>query len=274
MEGEQEVVQPVEEVVEGNDNQEQTIQTNPHEDQAKSLGWRPKEEFEGNPEDWRSAKDFIERGEMIGRIRSQSQKIQNIEQALKHVTTQNANVYANGYKQAIADLKVQRRQALEDGNVVLADDISERIDATRAEAVKAVAGAVAPVRQLDSGPDPEHHMWVQSNPWYDNIPTMRRFADSAAIEFVQANAGKVTPDQVRRYIGDLVRSEFPHRFVKGNQAAPNPDGEGRSNRGAVTGDQRLSKIESSMTEEQRTIMKTIMRSAGMTKAEYLKQYSE
>jgi hypothetical protein len=211
---------------------------------------------------------------MIGRIRSQSQKIQNIEQALKHVTTQNANVYANGYKQAIADLKVQRRQALEDGNVVLADDLSEQIDATKAEAAKAVAGAVAPVRNLDAGPDPEHNVWIQANPWYDNIPTMRRFADSAAIEFVNANAGKVTPSQVRRFISDLVRNEFPHRFPKGTQAAPNPDGEGRGNRGAATGDQRLSKIESSMTEEQRTIMKTIMRSAGMTKAEYLKQYSE
>lgn len=271
MEGEQ-VVQP-EVVVEGNENQEPQIQTNPHEEQARSLGWQPKEDFQGNPEDWRSAKDFIERGEMIGRIRSQSQKIQNIEQALKHVTTQNANVYANGYKQAIEELKVQRRQALVDGDVVAADDISERIDATKAEAAKAVATAVAPVRQLDAGPDPEHETWVQTNPWYDNIPTMRRFADSAAIEFVKVNAGKVTPAQVRRFISELVRNEFPHRFPK-NQAAPNPDGEGRGNRGAGQGDQRLSKIESGMSEEQRKIMKTIMQSAGMTKAEYLKMYSE
>jgi len=272
MEGENEVIQPVvEQVVETNENQESQIQTNPHEEQARSLGWQPKDEFQGNPEDWRSAKDFIERGEMIGRIRSQSQKIQNIENALKHVTTQNANVYANGYKQAISDLKAQRRAALEDGNVVLADDISQQIDATKAEAARAVATAVAPVRNLDAGPDPEHAPWLAQNPWYDNVPTMRRFADAAAIEFVQANAGKVTPAQVRRFISELVRNEFPHRFPKG---APNPDGEGRGNRGVGPGDQRLSKIESSMTDEQRTIMKTIMRSAGMTKAEYLKQYSE
>lgn len=242
--------------------------------QAAQLGWKPREFFEGRPEDWRSAKDFIERGEMIGRIRSQSQKIQSIEQALKHVTTANAKIYANGYEQAIKDLQVKRREALQDGDIMRAEDLSEQIDATRVEARKAVENAVAPIRELDKqpqGPDPDHVRWAQSNPWYDEIPTMRRFADAAAIEFVKENAGKVTPNQVRKYIGELIREEFPHRFR--GAVAPNPDGAGRGNRGSG-GDQRFSKIEAGMSEDETRIMKTLIKSTGMTKAEYLKMYSE
>ena len=40
------------------------VSTNPYEGQAREMGWRPKDEWEGEPEKWRDAKEFVERGEL------------------------------------------------------------------------------------------------------------------------------------------------------------------------------------------------------------------
>ena len=48
----------------------QTENTNPYDKQAREMGWRPKEEWEGEPEKWRDAKEFVERGELYGKIDS------------------------------------------------------------------------------------------------------------------------------------------------------------------------------------------------------------
>ena len=48
--------------------QQSTPQVDPYEEAARKEGWRPKEEFEGDPEKWRPAKEFVERGELFGKI--------------------------------------------------------------------------------------------------------------------------------------------------------------------------------------------------------------
>ena len=55
------------EVIE-NETPESTVQTNPYEGEAREMGWRPKEEWQGEPEKWRDAKEFVERGELYGKI--------------------------------------------------------------------------------------------------------------------------------------------------------------------------------------------------------------
>lgn len=257
----------VEEVIETQETEESYSET---ELQAMELGWRPKDKFEGSEEEWRSAKDFIERGQMIGKIRSQSKQIASVEQALKHIAAQNAEQYKRGYANALENLKVEKRQALADGNLVEADEISERIENLKIEGRAAITAAQAPAKTVGTE-DPDHAPWVEKNPWYNN-PVMRDFGDVLAVNFINANKGNVSPEQVREYVSKIVREEFGHRFMKQVAAAPNPDGEGRSNRGS-SGDQRLSKIESAMSEDERRIMNTMIKSAGMTKKEYLDQYS-
>lgn len=239
-----------------------------NEIRAMELGWKPKDKFEGSEGDWRSAKDFIERGEMIGKIRAQSKQIQNVEQALKHIAAQNTEQYTRGYNNALTNLKAEKRQALAEGDLVAAEDVADKIKALEIEGTKAIAAAQAPARAVTQE-DPDHAPWVEKNQWYNN-PVMQKFADALAISYINENKGQVSPDQVREYVSKTVREEFKHKLQV--EAAPNPDGEGRSNRGS-SGEQRLSKIESAMSEEERRIMNTMIKAAGMTKKEYLDQYS-
>ena len=52
---------------------------NTAEDLARLSGWKPKDEYNGNPADWRSAEVFNERGEWIEKHKKQEAKINDIE---------------------------------------------------------------------------------------------------------------------------------------------------------------------------------------------------
>jgi len=242
------------------------------EQQAASFGWKPKDEWVengGDPEDWRPAKDFLERGEMIGKIRALTKESQDVQKALRHVAEQNKKIYETGYKQAVNDLTAERRQALAEGDLVKADEIGEKLDAAKEELKKVQTPASKPV-------DPEFYPWVEQNQWY-NDPVMRKFADALAIEYVNINNGQPTAAETRDFVAKTVKKEFAHRFnAQKPVAAPSPDGNGReSSNSKSQGTSRLSKIESEMPEEHRQIMKTMLKTVkGMTKEEYLKQYSE
>ena len=51
-----------------------------YEHDAQQEGWRPKEEWQGNPEQWVDAKTFVERGEKIAGILKK--KVDSLEQRL------------------------------------------------------------------------------------------------------------------------------------------------------------------------------------------------
>lgn len=75
-----------EEVIDNVDNEEieheeELEQPNPKtaEDIARASGWKPLEEWEGDPSEWRSAEVFNERGEWIKRHKAQEQRLNELE---------------------------------------------------------------------------------------------------------------------------------------------------------------------------------------------------
>ena len=44
------------------------------EEQARAMGWRPKKEFEGKPDDWVEAEVFLSRTELFKRIQKLNQE--------------------------------------------------------------------------------------------------------------------------------------------------------------------------------------------------------
>lgn len=251
------------------------VKVNPFEEKASALGWMPKDEWieAGHDEDdWKPAKTFVEYGEMIGKLRNQSRELHETKAALQFVSEKNKQVYEKGYQSALTSLRAQKRAALAEGDLVKADEIDERIDATKDELQNVRNQPAVPQKQQTV--DPEHVDWVQKNPWY-NEPVMQKFADALAIEYIRVNNGAVTPQDVRAFVESEVKKEFSHRFQK-TRGAPNPDGEGRST-GKVSDsstklDSKLAQAKAGMSEQERSIMKTMMRQAGLTEKEYLQMY--
>lgn len=269
------------ETIEGEEGkQEETTQSEPQyserETHAMSFGWMPKDKWVeqgGDAEDWRPAKDFLERGEMIGKIRSMTKEVQDTQKAIRHLSQQNTKIYETGYTQAITDLKAERKEALAEGDLVKADEIGDKIDMAKEELAKVKKQAELPKTQQV---DPEHVAWVQQNPWY-NDPVMMKFADALAREYVHVNEGQVEPTDVRDYVAKTVRKEFAHRFNNSQvRGAQTPDGNGSKNNvgNKSSGSSNLSKIEAEMPEDHRAMMKVILKAdPDFKKEDYLKMYA-
>ena len=239
------------------------------EQQASEKGWVPQKEWTGDPAEWRSAREFIERGEWIGKFRAKDREIEQIKQALIEMTAQNRKIFATGYQKAVDDLKAQRRQALREGNLEEAEDIAEKIEETKKALEEAKKEPVpAPVQQ----PNPEHLQWLEKNPWYQTDDVMAGAADRLAAKYAREHNGQVTATEIRDYVTKEIRKEFAHKFPK-PKVPPQPDGEGRRSGNGTGKNDSFYEAEGSMTDTQRSIMKTILKTTGMTKEDYFKQFS-
>jgi len=89
--------------------QTQTTQVDSYESQAREQGWKPKEEYEGDPEKWKPAKEFVERGELFGKIDTLGKDLKETRKALKMLQEHHAKVKETEYKRAVDDLKHFKR---------------------------------------------------------------------------------------------------------------------------------------------------------------------
>ena len=102
------------------DEQTQTIQQDPapqvdsYEQQAREQGWRPKEEYEGDPEKWRPAKEFVERGELFGKIDHMGKELKETRKALKMLQEHHSKVKETEYNNALKELKALQKKHLEE----------------------------------------------------------------------------------------------------------------------------------------------------------------
>jgi len=68
---------------EGNPPVETQTQVDPYEAAAREQGWKPKEEFEGDEGKWRPAKEFVERGELFGKIDTLGKELKETKKPLR-----------------------------------------------------------------------------------------------------------------------------------------------------------------------------------------------
>ena len=112
---------------------------------------------------------------------------------------------------------------------------------------------------------PEFLAWQRQNNWYERDTELREFADTFGAGLKpKVMAGAITPAQALDQISKQVRKAFPEKFHNPNRDKPG-NVEAPTRRAAPS-----DKI--AMSDEDRQIMKTILRSGAMTEAEYLKEY--
>lgn len=249
--------------------QEESITPDPEELLARQSGWVPETEWRGNPKDWRPAKEFNERGELLTRIKAQSRELANLKQAMEFLTTQQKRQYQAGYEKAINDLKSARAEALKEGDVIKAQDITDKIDEIKDEQRK-VQHNVAQVHQ--QGPSEVFKSWFDQNKWYTQDKVMTRFAEAEGASYKEDNPDATEADMLN-HVARVIRKQFSDKFAP--KSAPSPDGEGRSatNRKSTSTSDPYRSVKENMTDEQRTIMRTILKTTKMKEEDYLKQFA-
>ena len=248
----------VEPVVSQNETPTQPIQEagDPYEAQAREQGWKPKDEYEGDPEKWRPAKEFTERGELFGKIDHMGKELKETRKALKMLQEHHSKVRETEYNKALQELKTLQKKHLEEGNSDGYLETTELLTDLKAEQkAREVVGQATP-----AAPDPRFISWTQENKWYGSNPEMREFADTVGMGFANRNPG-IDPEDVLAYVTKEVKARFKDSFVNPNRSKPS------SVEGASAPAANKSSFE--LSDDERRTMNTFVRAGVMSKDEYI-----
>ena len=235
-----------------------TPQTNSYEDQAKEQGWKPKEEYEGDPDKWRPAKEFVERGELFSKIDSMGKDLKETRKALKMLQEHHSKVKETEFKNALTELKALQKKHLEEGNSDAYLETTELLTDLKTEQ----KAREIVTEQTPQTPDPRFLTWVGENKWYEKDREMRDYADTLGAGYAQRNPN-LEPEEVLQYVTAQVKNRFKDKFVNPNRSKPNSV-EGASAPAANKGSFEL-------TEDERKVMNTFVRAGVMSKEEYIAQ---
>jgi hypothetical protein len=237
-------------------------EVNPIEQRAMEQGWVPEDEWKGDPADWRPAKEFIDRGELIREIQNLKRDNRAIREGVQEFKKHHEQVKALAYKQALADLRADKKKALEDGDADAVIEIDDKIADAR-EAQRAAEAAPQPEVATPTEPNQEFVKWESRNGWYRQDRAMKAVADQVANDLHARGERDVV--RMLAEVDKEVRKAFPAKFENPNRAkAPSVEG---SSKPARVGDSDVY-----LTEMEKQIMNKIVRSGAITKEAYLKEF--
>lgn len=230
-----------------------------YEEQARAQGWRPQEEWEGDPEKWRPAKEFVERGELFGKIDSLGKDLKETRKALKMLQEHHTKVRESEYKRAVEELKTLQKKHLEEGNSDGYLETTELLTDLKAEQkAREVVEQTAPAQ-----PDPRFLTWVDQNKWYAQNAEMREYADSIGMGYASKHPD-LDPEDVLKYVAKEVKERFKDRFTNPNRSKPSSvEGTGS------TAPAKKAKFE--LTDEERRVMNTFVRTGAMTQEAFIEE---
>lgn len=226
------------------------------EEKAAEQGWVPQDQWEGDPEQWRPAKEFLDRGELFKKIEDQNRTIKEFKRALEDLKGHHAKTREVEYRRALDTLKAQKMQALEEGDAQSVIKIDDQIDLVKDEQRRLAAQAQEPaVPELN----PEFVEWIDRNKWYERDENMKIFADALGQKLAAAGRG---PSAVLAEVERQIREEFPHKFKNPNRDKPGSV-EGSATKGGKGSDSFT------LTDDERRVMQRFVRTGVMTEKEYI-----
>lgn len=236
---------------------------NPVMDQAVSAGWKPKEEFEGDPNTWVDYPEFVRRGELFDAIKNTKKEVRELKKTLSDLSAHHKRTAETERRNVLEALKNEKKQALADGNydrVVEVDDVIADVKAAPVQAQPEASSTLV----FDS--------WIQDNQWYEKDKTLKVFADSMAKEIL-AESPNIPPEAFYTEVTKLVKQEFPHKFEKpsgpaGNKVAGRPAINGR-----VNGVSSSQVTYASLSPEEQQMHDRFVRRGVMKSEDYMKEIS-
>lgn len=218
-------------------HEESTPAQSPAETEARLFGWKPLEEFHGDPARWRDADAFLEKGRQInGFLRKDFDKLRqelhvrdsqiaDLQRSIAQFAEYHQETEARALERARKELKAERKEALraQDGERVV--EIEERLESLDEAAVKMRAAPPVVATKLPAGPDPVFKKWIDENSWYTENRVLRALTHDYAEELKQTNPqllGVEFLEQVKR----RVQADHPEFFQNPARSRPSAVGTG------------------------------------------------
>lgn len=240
--------------------QDQQVTTpDPYEAKARELGWRPLDDFEGEPEGFVDAKEFIKRAPLFEKIKHQGKKLRDQERAIQDMADHVRKVEEAAYKRAITDLQREKREAVEQADHDRVQEIDEQIDEVRTQMTPSpTQGKI----------DPAIADWLsdKGNAWYHSDKKMKAFANGIHGTLLADGMGM---EESLAEVTKMVKKAFPDKFTNPNRRAAPPV----ESASTVAGGKKTFTYRD-LSDEQRKVADRFARMGIMAKDDYIKQLAD
>lgn len=228
--------------------------------EALDQGWVPQDEYDGDPERWVDAGEFVRRGELFRKIESQSKELKDVRKALSELAKHNSKIREVEYARAVEALKAEKKTALAEGDADRVVDLDDKIDLVKEQQRQFHADQVTQV--VPQEVHPELTNWLGKNSWYESDKKMRAYADVLGAQL----AGTMSPTEVLREVEKEVKERFKEKFSNPNRARASAV---ESPKSAPARGGKSSAYE--LTDTERSVMNTLVRQKVLTEDEYVAQ---
>lgn len=179
---------------------------------ATLQGWTDKEAFKGNPDNWKTAEQFIEDGNkhaVILRERNQklAAQVSEMQSTMTQLVDDQQKQKDKAVKRAIKELRVQKVEAINESDGEKVTAIDEQIDQLKEDAKPA------------PNPTNDFDRWITDNAWYNTDPMLKAEANMYAKAYVDAGSFK-TDAEVFDAVTRRIKREFPDQFENPNKKEP------------------------------------------------------
>jgi len=224
------------------------------ETEAMKFGWKPKDEWEGDPDEWVPARVFNQRGELFGEIKSLKHKVREQDLAFQQMQKMLEKASESEYKRAMDDLKRQKREALEMADHDTVMQIDEQIDQAKEQYKSSTA-------QPQAQANPTFDDWRDKNIWYVEDDDMASFADTAGALYAQRNP-QAEYSKVLEHVTKQVKKAFPEKFSNQNRSQESKV-EGASNSGSKRTVNKNKITVKDLSEDDRRVVTALIRSGAI-----------
>lgn len=232
-------------------NEQQEQHPNPHEEKARAAGWKPLAEFDGDPEKWIDAKEFVSRAPLYEKNHKLTRQVAELQKTMHDMKQHMSKVSQAAYDKAVRDLTAQRDEAIELGDKAQVKEIDKALK--EAEAIKTPADDVHPAIKA----------WEADNAtWFYADKEISNFGMAYAQNYLLQNPDDF--DGAMTNMEKAIKKAFPEKFE--NQRRKDPPAVETGGKG----EHKKTFGRSDLNDEQRKVMDRFVRNGVMTEADYIK----
>lgn len=248
-------------------------EVDPAEAEASKMGWKPEADWDGEPDRWVPAGEFVEMKERQlkradvaaqNEIRSLRSEISEMKRTFEQFGEYHSKTEQRAYQRAMKQIQTDMDKAVADGDT----ETYGRLKAEAVEVSKSAADIPQPTKRADNpDQDPDFLAFVKENEWYVKDVRMRNRANNLAqdVAAVTGTTGAEFYDEISK----VIREEFPEKFERKNGRMPAVEGAGSS-----VSRKAAKKTWENIPAKDREQIEPYIKDKLLTKEQYVKEYFE
>lgn len=180
----------------------------PVEKEALSKGWKPQDQFEGNKDEWRSASQFLEHGQILDQLHQLKRNNKKLTDTLEKVVASTDKIQEESYERAKKQLQKELSDAIDIGDKNRAAHIMQQ--SVELETTKPAVSTTTFSAEVNS----EVARFTADNPWFNNMSSPETVAMTTYAKMVNQQLSNQGLDQVVaiKETERLVKAQFPTQF--------------------------------------------------------------